>query len=158
MSVTDIFWVVFGLVLYTYFGYPILLSLLTAGRRQPAYPADQDLPTISLVVTAFNEESVLRGKLENSFALDYPQDRLQVIVVSDGSTDGTDDVARDFAGRPGYLFLRQEQNAGKTTAQNAGVRVATGDILVFLPRFFVDGDDREDRFTADLIQIRIAVA
>ena len=96
MSVTDIFWVVFGLILYTYFGYPILLSLLTAGRRQPAYPADQDLPTISLVVTAFNEESVLRGKLENSFALDYPQDRLQVIVVSDGSTDGTDDVARDF--------------------------------------------------------------
>ncbi|SVD81302.1 uncharacterized protein METZ01_LOCUS434156, partial [marine metagenome] len=89
------------------------------------------MPTISLVVTAFNEESVLRGKLENSFALDYPQDRLQVIVVSDGSTDGTDDVARDFAGRPGYLFLRQEQNAGKTTAQNAGVRVATGDILVF---------------------------
>lgn len=131
MSVTDIFWVVFGLILYTYFGYPILLSLLTAGRRQPAYPADQDLPTISLVVTAFNEESVLRGKLENSFALDYPQDRLQVIVVSDGSTDGTDDVARDFAGRPGYLFLRQEQNAGKTTAQNAGVRVAKGDILVF---------------------------
>lgn len=131
MSVTDIFWVAAGLILYTYLGYPILLSLFTAGRRQPTYPPPEILPTISLVVAAFNEERVLGGKLENSFALDYPEDRLQVIVVSDGSTDGTDEVARGFEGRPGYLFLRQEHNAGKTTAQNAGVRVATGDILVF---------------------------
>ena len=131
MTAVDIFWGATGLILYTYLGYPILLSLLTAGRRQRQHHVAEDLPTVSLVITAFNEESVLRAKLENSFRLDYPQDRLQVIVVSDGSTDATDEIARAFAGRQGYLFLRQEQNAGKTMAQNAGVREATGDVLVF---------------------------
>ncbi len=131
MTPVDIFWVAAGLIVYTYLGYPILLSLLTSGRRQPAHPLPEELPTVSLVITAFNEESVLPSKLENSFALDYPQERLQIIVVSDGSTDATDDVARTFVGNPGYLFLRQEQNAGKTMAQNAAVRQATGDVLVF---------------------------
>ena len=86
---------------------------------------------MSLIVTAYNEQAVLRDKLENTFALEYPAGRLQVVVVSDGSTDGTDEVARSYEGRPGYLFLRQDPNAGKTAAQNAAVRAATGDVLVF---------------------------
>ncbi|HIG16853.1 MAG TPA: glycosyltransferase, partial [Candidatus Handelsmanbacteria bacterium] len=131
MTGVDIFWVATGLILYTYLGYPILLSLLTAGRRQPTYEPAAQLPTVSLIVTAFNEEDVLREKLENSFALDYPDHLLQIIVVSDGSTDGSDDVASAFETRRGFLFLRQQQNEGKTMAQNAGVRAATGQILVF---------------------------
>ncbi len=131
MTGVDIFWVATGLILYTYLGYPILLSLLTAGRRQPTYEPAAQLPTVSLIVTAFNEEDVLRDKLENSFALDYPDHLLQIIVVSDGSTDGSDDVASAFETRRGFLFLRQQQNEGKTMAQNAGVRAATGQILVF---------------------------
>jgi cellulose synthase/poly-beta-1,6-N-acetylglucosamine synthase-like glycosyltransferase len=131
VTAVEVFWVAAGLILYSYLGYPLLLWLFTAGRRKATYPPMTELPTVTLLVTAFNEETVLRDKLENSFALDYPQDRLQIIVVSDGSTDGTDAVARAFEGRPGYLFLQQAENAGKTMAQNAGVRAATGEILVF---------------------------
>lgn len=127
----DVFWVALGLVFYTYFGYPVLLTLLTAGRRQPAPDPEVNLPGISLVITAFNEERVLGDKLVNSFALDYPTDKLQLIVVSDGSTDGTDAVAAAYAQHENFVFLRQTENAGKTMAQNAGVRAATGDILVF---------------------------
>lgn len=134
-SALAIFWVAFGLIFYSYFGYPLLLVLLTLGRRAARTDdlADDraELPVISLVITAYNEESVLGDKLTNSYALDYPPDKLQVIVVSDGSTDGTDAVAAGFAERDGFVFLRQPHNAGKTEAQNAGVRAAIGDILVF---------------------------
>jgi cellulose synthase/poly-beta-1,6-N-acetylglucosamine synthase-like glycosyltransferase len=130
LSWTSLFGAATGLILYTYAGYPILLMLLTAGRRRPEAAEPDAWPDISLIVTAYNEEAVLRAKLDNSFALDYPG-KVQIVVVSDGSTDGTDEVARAFEGREGYLFLRQAQNAGKTMAQNAAAAVATGDILVF---------------------------
>ncbi|HJP33160.1 MAG: glycosyltransferase family 2 protein [Candidatus Latescibacteria bacterium] len=143
MTGIDVFWIAVGLILHTYLGYPFLLSLFTIGRRQPKY-AQGEMPTVSLIVAAINEEAVLRDKLENSFALDYPVEKLQIIMVSDGSTDGTDDIARQYEGRPGYLFLRQEQNAGKTTAQNVGVRSATGDVLVFT--------DANSMYHADALQ------
>ena len=125
------FWTAAGLVLYTYLGYPLLLWVLTLGRRRQRGSRPPEPPSVSLIVTAYNEQAVLRDKLDNTFALDYPADRLQVVVVSDGSTDATDDVARSYEGRPGYVFLRQEPNAGKTAAQNAAVRAASGDVLVF---------------------------
>ena len=126
------FWTAAGLVLYTYLGYPLLLWVLTLGRRRRERGSGPpEPPSVSLIVTAYNEQAVLRDKLENTFALEYPAGRLQVVVVSDGSTDGTDEVARSYEGRPGYLFLRQDPNAGKTAAQNAAVRAATGDVLVF---------------------------
>ena len=125
------FWTAAGLILYTYLGYPLLLWLLTLGRRLDRGPGPPERPSVSLIVTAYNEQAVLGGKLDNSFALDYPADRLQVVVVSDGSTDATDEIARSREGRPGYVFFRQEPNAGKTAAQNAAVGAAAGDILVF---------------------------
>ena len=125
------FWTAAGLILYTYLGYPLLLWVLTLGRRGERGSGPPEPPSVSLIVTAHNEQAVLRDKLENTFALDYPAARLQVVVVSDGSTDATDEVARSYEGRPGYVFLRQEPNAGKTAAQNAAVRAATGDVLVF---------------------------
>lgn len=131
MTGAEWFVLAFGLVVYSYLGYPVLLSLLTIGRREPEYDDPESWPSISLIITAYNEASVLADKLENTFGLDYPADRLQVIVISDGSTDGTDEIARKPVGRDGYLFLQQERNGGKTMAQNAAVRQATGDILVF---------------------------
>ena len=125
------FWTAAGLILYTYLGYPLLLWVLTLGRRGERGSGPPEPPSVSLIVTAYNEQAVLRDKLDNTFALDYPAGRLQVVVVSDGSTDATDEIARSCEGRPGYVFLRQEPNAGKTAAQNAGVRVATGEVLVF---------------------------
>ena len=128
---TTIFWGAAALICYAYAGYPVVLWLLSLGRR-PTVPEDpEQWPTLTLIVAAYNEGTVLHDKLTNSFALDYPEGCLQIVVVSDGSTDNTDDVARAFEGRSNYVFLRQPENAGKTMAQNAGVGVATGQLLVF---------------------------
>jgi len=86
-------------------------------------------PTVSLIICAYNEGKHIRRKLEQTLALDYPPDRLEVIVVSDGSTDGTDDMVREFA--PRVRLLHIAHRGGKTSAQNAAVKIATGEILLF---------------------------
>lgn len=124
------FWASVVLIAHTYLIYPILLYLLTAGRRTPRYAPMEELPEVAIVIAAYNEESVLRAKLENTLAIDYPADRLEVVVVSDASTDGTDRIAADFAGR-GVRLHRMPERGGKTAAQNAGVELARGAYLVF---------------------------
>jgi cellulose synthase/poly-beta-1,6-N-acetylglucosamine synthase-like glycosyltransferase len=87
-------------------------------------------PSVSIIIAAHNEEAHILATLENKLQLDYPPDRRQIIVVSDGSTDGTDDIVRAFSER-GVLLLRQEPRNGKTAALNLAVRHATGELLVF---------------------------
>ena len=125
-----IFWAALFLVVYTYLIYPVLLWLLAAGRKMPEYAPLGEWPTASLIIAAHNEEAVLRAKLENALAMDYPAERLDIIVVSDASTDGTDRIAAEFAER-GVRLHRQEVRRGKTEAQNAGVRWARGQFLAF---------------------------
>ncbi len=125
-----IFWAALFLVVYTYLIYPVLLWLLAAGRKMPEYAPLGEWPTVSLIIGAHNEEAVLRAKLENALAMDYPAERLDIIVVSDASTDGTDRIAAEFAAR-GVRLHRQEVRGGKTEAQNAGVRLARGQFVAF---------------------------
>ena len=125
-----IFWAALFLVVYTYLIYPVLLWLLAAGRKMPEYASPSEWPTVSLIIAAHNEETVLRAKLENALAMDYPAERLDIIVVSDASTDGTDRIAAEFAAR-GVRLHRQEVRGGKTEAQNAGVRLARGQFVAF---------------------------
>ena len=125
-----IFWAALFLVVYTYIIYPVLLWLLAAGRKMPEYAPLGEWPTASLIIAAHNEEAVLRAKLENALAMDYPAERLDIIVVSDASTDGTDRIAAEFAER-GVRLHRQEARGGKTEAQNAGVRLARGQFVAF---------------------------
>ncbi len=125
-----IFWAALFLVVYTYLIYPALLWLLAAGRKMPEYAPLSEWPTASLIIAAHNEEAVLRAKLENALAMDYPAERLDIIVVSDASTDGTDRIAAEFAAR-GVRLHRQEVRGGKTEAQNAGVRLARGQFVAF---------------------------
>ena len=125
-----IFWAALFLVVYTYLIYPALLWLLAAGRKMPEYAPLSEWPTASLIIAAHNEEAVLRTKLENALAMDYPAERLDIIVVSDASTDGTDRIAAEFAAR-GVRLHRQEVRGGKTEAQNAGVRLARGQFVAF---------------------------
>ena len=125
-----VFWVALFFVVYTYLIYPVLLWLLGAGRKMPEYAPLSEWPTASLIIAAHNEEAVLRAKLENALATDYPAERLDIIVVSDASTDGTDRIAAEFAER-GVRLHRQEARGGKTEAQNAGVRLARGQFLAF---------------------------
>ena len=130
MSWPLIFWAMVLLVVYTYLLYPALLWLLTMGKRLPDYPVPTQWPSVSMVLAAYNEIAVIRAKLENTLALDYPPDRLEFIVVSDGSDDGTDAVVAPYTAQ-GVKFHRMPQRGGKTLAQNAGVSLATGQLLVF---------------------------
>ena len=123
-----IFWLSIVVVLYTYVGYPLLAMLLGRLRRR-VVAKGHHAPPLSILIAAHNEARCLRATLENKLALVYPGP-VQIIVVSDGSTDGTDDIAREFEDR-GVLVLRQEPRRGKTAALNLAAEHATGEVLVF---------------------------
>jgi cellulose synthase/poly-beta-1,6-N-acetylglucosamine synthase-like glycosyltransferase len=123
-----LFWIPAGLLVYTHVGYPLLLALLTRVRRRPQRTSGglrQREPHVSLVIAAYNEGPVIERKLENVRALDWPADRLQVIVASDGSSDDT--VGR-AAGADLVLDLPR---GGKVRAQDAAVERADGEIVAF---------------------------
>ena len=116
--------------LYTYGGYPAILKLLSLVRQRPVVERGAaSLPPISIVLPVYNEVAVIAATLERLLAVDYPADRRQIVVVSDASTDGTDDVVATFASR-GVELLRLPQRQGKTAAENAARALLTGEIIV----------------------------
>ena len=119
-----------ALFLYAYVGYPLLLWGVAAMRRvQPRLRDPAEWPTVSILLPAYNEARSIRATLEALLALDYPVDRRQILVTSDASTDGTDDIVREFADRGVELF-RQPQRGGKTAAENAAALLLRGEIVV----------------------------
>jgi cellulose synthase/poly-beta-1,6-N-acetylglucosamine synthase-like glycosyltransferase len=114
---------------YTYFGYPAILRLL--GHRKGAERRDppSEWPSISIVVPAYNEAQAIGQTLNRILAADYPADRRQVLVVSDASTDGTDDIVRSFADR-GVELVRMNTRGGKTRNENAVLPLLRGEIVV----------------------------
>lgn len=143
--VVILFWLSAGLLVFTHFGYPIALWLLefiglggragkVRGRKLSEIPPPVDpdteeeiLPTVSLIIAAYNEEVVIAEKVKNALELGYPRELLQIIVASDGSSDGTVEIARE-AGADLVLDLPR---GGKIAGQNAAVEAATGDLLAF---------------------------
>ena len=124
-----LFLVSLGLVAYTYVGYPFVLWVLTR-RRARASLAPPIQPSVSVVIAARNEADKIRRKIEHSLALDYPTDRLEVLVASDASDDGTDEIVGEYAGR-GVRLVRAPQRNGKEHAQGLALAAARGDIIVF---------------------------
>ncbi|MGH9696334.1 MAG: glycosyltransferase, partial [Bryobacteraceae bacterium] len=114
-------------ILYVLAGYPLLLALLARYRARPVLKRFEP-GSISVIIAVHNGEIFLRNKLRSVLALRYPRELMQILVVSDGSTDATDTVAAEFAG-DGVDLLRIPR-AGKPAALNAGIRQATGEILV----------------------------
>ncbi|WP_353117832.1 glycosyltransferase family 2 protein [Nitratidesulfovibrio sp.] len=148
-----LFWSSFFLLAYAFAGYPALLALGTRiARRQGPAPGRAssaptpsttarpdvaplaahaaDLPTVSILLSVYNEETVIAHKIANFHALEYPHDRMELCIVSDGSTDETDAIVQ-ACGSPRVGLLRQERRGGKTLALNRAAQAATGDILVF---------------------------
>jgi cellulose synthase/poly-beta-1,6-N-acetylglucosamine synthase-like glycosyltransferase len=121
-----LFFFALALLAYAYLGFPILLLARSRLVRRPYRSGDHE-PTVSLVICAHNEVTSIGEKLENIRRLDYPSDRLEVIVASDGSTDGTDEVVRGAAG----VRLLSLPRLGKIPTLNAAVAEAKGEILVF---------------------------
>jgi cellulose synthase/poly-beta-1,6-N-acetylglucosamine synthase-like glycosyltransferase len=139
-----VFWASSGLLVYTHLGYPLVLRLLVLLRAPTAGGDDREdspgrgsprsetgpaarAPRVSLIIPAYDEQEVIESKIANALALDYPRERLQIVVASDGSTDATAERAR-AAGADLVLGLPP---GGKVAALNAGAEQATGEILAF---------------------------
>jgi cellulose synthase/poly-beta-1,6-N-acetylglucosamine synthase-like glycosyltransferase len=115
---------------YAYLIYPLLLRILAARRPAAAPPEDPaEWPSISISLPAYNEERSIGPTLEALLALDYPADRRQILVISDASTDRTDDIVQGFAAR-GVELLRLSVRSGKTAAENAAASRLRGEIVI----------------------------
>jgi poly-beta-1,6-N-acetyl-D-glucosamine synthase len=125
-----IFWLCVVLIFYTYLGYPLVLTGLASLRPAQLFEPTDDLPKITLMIAAYNEETVIETKLNNSLALNYPQDKLQIIVAADGSDDSTVEIVRSFLDR-GVELSYSPQRKGKMAAIRHAMKQAQGDIVVF---------------------------
>jgi len=123
------FWAAIGFVCYAYVGYPLLLLLIGLVRNRPVQKGPFQ-PKVSFIITAYNEEGRIHEKLLNTFQQDYPRELLEVVVASDCSTDGTDDLVRSFASS-GVRLVRLKTKGGKEAAQKQAVEFTSGEILVF---------------------------
>lgn len=121
------FWLAAGLLIYGQFIYPLLVGAFAHAPRASAEIADADLPSVTLIIAAFKEASVISAKVENALALEYPREKLQIIVACDGSPDDTPALARE-AGADLVLDL---PHGGKMAAQNSAVEQATGELFAF---------------------------
>jgi cellulose synthase/poly-beta-1,6-N-acetylglucosamine synthase-like glycosyltransferase len=125
-----IFWGSLGALAWTHVGYPVAVSALSRVRPRPVRKGGRQ-PKVSVIVAAHDEEAVIERRLENLLALDYPQDRVEIVVASDASTDATDDIVTRVAeGEPRVRLLRCERG-GKVAAQNRAVRETNGEIVAF---------------------------
>jgi biofilm PGA synthesis N-glycosyltransferase PgaC len=129
-----LFWMATALVVYAYAGYPAVLALLPRRRSQSAAAGDagalvQDLPDVTLIIPACNEERWIARKIENALALDYPRDRLEIVVSSDGSTDRTVEIAETYELR-GAIVVAFPSRLGKQEMLNRLVPHARGDVVV----------------------------
>jgi hypothetical protein len=123
-----VLWLAAALLAYTWVGYPLVLGLL-AGRRA-ARPPRRAAPRVSVIVAAYNEAGCIAGKIRSTLEQRYPRHRIQLIVVSDASTDGTDGIVARYPDSR-VTLIRQEPRSGKSAALNRGVAAASGEILVF---------------------------
>ncbi|MDX1415150.1 MAG: glycosyltransferase family 2 protein [Candidatus Promineifilaceae bacterium] len=123
-----LFWSSIGLILYSYFLFPFLTFLRGKFRQQP-YRSQDITPKVSMIIAAYNEAEGIGAKLDNILSLDYPQECLEVVVASDGSNDGTDEIVRGYAAQRVRLLSLPRQ--GKAPALNSAVAASTGEILVF---------------------------
>ncbi|MEM7707643.1 MAG: glycosyltransferase family 2 protein [Pseudomonadota bacterium] len=138
---TVVFWLSAGLIIYTYFGYPVLLTIASAfvqmardlrfllTRRERRVSRAGELPSVTVLVAAYNEESCISERVENLLALDYPEDRLEVLVGSDGSTDRTAEILSSIED-PRFKSHCFDENRGKISVLNDLMLKASGDVVV----------------------------
>lgn len=124
-----VFWLSAFVIFYVYVGYPLLVFAVSRFFPKPIVRAAFE-PQVSIIITAYNEERDIRAKLENTLSIDYPPEKLEIIVASDCSSDKTDEIVREFNSR-GVRLYRQTERKGKTSAQNMAVERATGEIILF---------------------------
>jgi cellulose synthase/poly-beta-1,6-N-acetylglucosamine synthase-like glycosyltransferase len=124
-----VFWAAAFCLAYTFFGYPLLVALLGLVYDRRHRAADH-LPSVSFIIAAHNEEKIIRRKIENSLELQYPRDKLEILVASDGSQDATHEIVRSFAAQ-GVRLLHSPERLGKHHVQMLARDSTGGEILVF---------------------------
>jgi poly-beta-1,6-N-acetyl-D-glucosamine synthase len=123
------FWISVGFVLYTYLGYPLIMYVRSRWKKRPVRTAEIQ-PSVSIIMAVRNEEAHISRKLHNLKDLDYPPDHYEVIVVSDGSTDGTNDTLATLAGERVRTII-SDSHLGKAVALNKALECTHGEIVVF---------------------------
>ncbi|GIU93829.1 MAG: glycosyl transferase [Gaiellaceae bacterium] len=124
------FWGALGALAWTHVGYPAFMALLARARPRPVSKGDVT-PTVALVVSAHNEEAVIRRRLENLLELEYPAERVEIVVASDGSSDRTDEIVEEIAAREPRVRLLRCPREGKVAAQHRAVRETESEVLAF---------------------------
>jgi cellulose synthase/poly-beta-1,6-N-acetylglucosamine synthase-like glycosyltransferase len=124
-----IFWLILGIIFYAYLGYPLFILFLSLFVNKKVNKGNIE-PSVTFLIAAYNEEKNIREKLENTLSLDYPKEKLEIIVASDASEDRTDEIVKEFADQ-GVILHRVEGRVGKTETQNQTVKIVKGDIIIF---------------------------
>jgi cellulose synthase/poly-beta-1,6-N-acetylglucosamine synthase-like glycosyltransferase len=141
-----VFWICCALLIYSYVLYPLLVGVLAKRIGMPV-AGDDVLRRVTIIVTAYNEANCIRAKLDNLAGLEYPREQIQILVVSDGSSDATEEIAAGYEVRP-VRVLRVDGRQGKTACQNAAAVAADGEILVFT--------DATTRLQADAVRAMVS--
>ena len=133
IAIATTFWVALLAILYAYVGYPAFLWLVSrVGRFDESSCAGESghLPSVTLIISAYNEEKVIREKIENTLSLDYPRELLEIVIISDGSSDRTCEIVLEFANKS-IVLRHYEGRIGKTACLNRALPLAAGGIIVF---------------------------
>ncbi|MBC7236107.1 MAG: glycosyltransferase family 2 protein [Chloroflexi bacterium] len=139
-----VFWFSLAIIAYTYIGYGALLAWLARRRARPVHSADIE-PSVTVLVAAYNEAECIGAKIENTLALDYPADRLELLVVTDGSDDATSEIVGGYAARYANVRLaHRPERRGKAHALARAFPLANGEILLF--------SDANSLFAADILR------
>lgn len=131
VSLTEIFfWICTGIVFYSYIGYGILLWMLNKVVAHPVFKSGTERfePEVTLITALYNEEEIVEEKIRNTFAIDYPENKLNLLFITDGSTDGTADIVKKY---PRITLMDRGERNGKTAAINRAMKSVTTPIVVF---------------------------
>lgn len=126
--VAIIFWILFALLFYTYLGYSIIASLFAFRKKTTPTASTDYLPAVTIVIPEYNEAAILAAKMENSLSINYPRDKLHIIVISDGSTDSSMEVLESF---PTIEWVKQDSRQGKAAALNKAMSMVNTPIVIF---------------------------
>ena len=151
-----LFWGSLGALAWTHVGYPLAAGALARTRRRPVAADPGAEPSVTVVVAAYNEETVIERRLDNLLALDYPAERLEIVVASDASTDRTNELVEAVAAREPRVRLLDCPRGGKVAAQDRAVRETSGDVVAFSDANATWAPDALRHLVADLADPEVA--
>lgn len=128
--IKSLLWLSLYGIFHAFVGYPFVLRMVSIFHRKPIHKDNNHVPPVTLIISAYNEEKVIEKKIRNSLDLDYPESKLEIMVVSDASSDSTDKIVMSYIDQ-GVKHLRIEGRVGKTSCLNKAIPVSRGEIIVF---------------------------